>query len=158
DMGFPRSDVFINEAKEELVPQANGFFFCKNEGAFIRYRQVGDHWEGTLPDGTKLEFGLSASGRIEDGARVFCWLLQREIDTHGNVIEYSYRSFPGEQNVNQKYLASVRYGPDAPAMSFSNGWTHFHFAAVHYEDRTGWFEDGRAGFLIRTGKRLKSIA
>src|SRR5262245_22625497 len=53
DVGFARSDVFINEMKEELVPQTNGFYFCKNEGAFIRYRQVGSHWEGTLPDGTK---------------------------------------------------------------------------------------------------------
>jgi len=151
-VGFARTDVFINEAKEELVPQANGFFFCKNEGAFIRYRQVSNHWEATLPDGTKLQFGITAAGRIEDGGRIFSWMLERETDTHGNVIEYVYRSFPGEQNLNQKYLVSVRYGPGAPP------WTHFHFAALHYEDRADWFEDGRAGFLVRTGKRLKSIA
>jgi hypothetical protein len=151
DVGFPRSDVFINEMREELVPQADGFFFCKNEGSFVRYRQIGDHWEGTSPDGTKLEFGLTAAGRIEDGTRVFCWLLERETDTRGNVIEYTHRSFSGEQNLNQKYLASVRYGPGAPP------WSHFHFVAVQYEDRTDWFEDGRAGFLVRTGKRLKSI-
>ena len=61
DVGFPRQDTFINEMREELVPQSNGFYFCKNEGAFIRYRQIGEHWEGTLPDGTRLEFGLSAT-------------------------------------------------------------------------------------------------
>ena len=32
DVGFVRQDVFINEMKEELVPQSNGFYFCKNEG------------------------------------------------------------------------------------------------------------------------------
>ncbi|MHB1306150.1 MAG: toxin TcdB middle/N-terminal domain-containing protein [Limisphaerales bacterium] len=151
DVGFPRSDRFINESKEELVPQADGFWFCKNEGDFVRYRQVGEYWVGTLPDGTTLEFGRSAAGRIEDPstARVFGWLLERETDTHGNVIEYAYQSFPG--SAHQKYLATVRYGPGAPP------WTHFHFAAFEYEDRPDWFEDGRPGFLVRTGKRLKSI-
>jgi len=151
EVGFPRTDVFINEAREELVPQADGFFFCKNEGSFVRYRQVGDHWEATLPDGTQLEFGLTAAGRIEDGSQIFSWLPQRETDTHGNVIEYRYHSPPGEHDLNQKYLASVRYGPGAPP------WTHFHFIVFHYEDRSDWFENGRAGFLVRTGQRLKSI-
>ena len=31
---FSRDDTFINEMKEELVPLSNGFWFCKNEGAF----------------------------------------------------------------------------------------------------------------------------
>jgi YD repeat-containing protein len=165
DMGFARSDAFINEMKEQLVPRSDGYFFCENEGAFIRYRFVPSlsqpmgggpgegHWEGTLPNGAKLEFGISPAGRIEDAAssRIFCWLLERETDTRGNVIEYVYRSFAGGQNLNQKYLALVRYGPGAPP------WTHFHFVAFAYEDRSDWFEDGRAGFLVRTGKRLKSI-
>ncbi|MCI0534712.1 MAG: FG-GAP-like repeat-containing protein, partial [Verrucomicrobiales bacterium] len=153
DAGFPRADIFINEMREELVPRADGFWFCENEGAFIRYRQAGDHWEGTLPDGTKLEFGLSATGRIEDAAtaRVFCWLLERETDTRGNVIEYGYAAFSGDANLNQKYLTLIRYGPGGPP------WTHYHFAAFQYEDRPDWFEDARAGFLVRTGKRLKTI-
>ena len=37
-------DVFINDAKEELVPQADGYYFCENEGSFVRYRRVGGHW------------------------------------------------------------------------------------------------------------------
>ncbi len=153
DLGVPRQDTFINEMREELVPQTNGFYFCKNEGAFIRYRQLGDHWEGTLPNGTRMEFGLSASGRIEDTAsgRVFCWLLERETDTHGNAILYSYVSFPGETNLNQKYLSAIRYGPSGAP------WTHFHFARFEYEDRADWFEDCRAGFIVRTGKRMKAI-
>ena len=100
-------DVFINDAKEELVPVAGGDYFCKNEGAFIRYRRVGDHWEGTLPNGTKREFGLTDSGRIADNAstnHVFKWLLERETDTHGNTIVYSWQAFPGSTNLNQKIL------------------------------------------------------
>ncbi len=161
DVGFKRTDVFINESKEELVPQADGFFFCKNEGAFVRYRFVPSaanpakegHWEATASDGTKLLFGLTASSRIEEtsSARTFSWLLERETDTRGNVIEYGYRSFTNAENLNQKYLATVRYGPGAPP------WTSFHFVTFSYEDRPDWFEDGRAGFLVRTGKRLKTV-
>jgi hypothetical protein len=100
-----------------------------------------------------LEFGLTALGRIEesDSGRVFAWLLERETDTRGTTIEYGYRSFAGEANLNQKYLSTIRYGPGGPP------WTHYHFVVLEYEDRPDWFEDGRAGFLVRTGKRLKSV-
>lgn len=153
-LGVDRADTFIADSREELVPTADGFFFSENEGDFIRYRRVGDRWEGTAPDGTRLEFGLTAAGRIGDVTtpqRVFRWWLERETDTRGNVIEYRYRSFPGAQNLNQKYLAEIRYGPGAPP------WNAFHLVTFEYEDRPDWFEDGRAGFLIRTGKRLKQI-
>ena len=152
---FPRDDTFITEMKEELVPLTNGYYFCKDEGVFIRYRQVTNHWEGVMPDGTLMEFGLTADGRIEDTnaspPRVFCWLLQRETDTHGNVILYSYTNFPGASNLNQKYLSGVAYGGGGPP------WNDFHFVALRYEDRADWFEDCRSGFVVRTGKRLKSI-
>jgi hypothetical protein len=153
DVGFARQDTFINEAREELVPQINGFYFCRNEGAFIRYRQVGDHWDGTLPVGTRLEFGSTPKGRIEEGTtgHVFSWLLERQTDTHGNVIVYQYSSFPGEPNQNQKYLTGIQYGPGAPP------WTHYHFVRFEYEDRPDWFEDCRSGFVVRTGQRLKSV-
>lgn len=150
-------DVFINEIKEELVPQEDGFYFCENESAFIRYRRVkdeaNDYWEGTLPDGTHMEFGFSDEGRIVDAesGRIFCWLLQRMTDTNGNTIVYSYSSFPGGENTNQKYLTKIEYGPGAP------DWANLHFVAFVYEDRPDWFEDCRSGFVVRTGKRLKEI-
>lgn len=152
-VGFVRPDTFITDAKEELVPLTNGYYFCKNEGAFIRYAQVGGHWEATLPNGTQLKFGLTDNGRIQDTntARVFSWLLEQETDTHGNTITYSYSAFPGDQNRNQKYLTGVAYGPGAPP------WQNFHFIAFLYADRPDWFEDCRSGFIVRTGKRLAQI-
>ena len=154
NVGFPRQDHYITEMKEELVPQADGYWFCQNEGAFIRYRRVGEHWEGTAPDGNRLEFGLTANGRIQDGtnaARVFCWLLEKQTDTHGNSILYTYAPFSGTQNTNQKYLVEIRYGPGGPP------WQNFHFARLVYEERPDWFEDCRSGFVVRTGQRLKSV-
>ncbi|HWQ91982.1 MAG TPA: toxin TcdB middle/N-terminal domain-containing protein, partial [Clostridia bacterium] len=152
-MGFPRQDAFMNDAREDLVPLTNGFWFCKNEAAFIRYRPVGNHWEGVRPDGTLLEFGLSSAGRIEGPGpnQVYAWLLERERDTCGNTILYQYSEFPGANNQRQKYLRSVSYGPGQPP------WNNFHFLTFLYEDRADWFEDCRPGFILRTGKRLKEI-
>lgn len=153
---FPRPDKFISDAKEELVPTAGGYYFSKNEGAFVRYVQFPDHWEADEPSGARLLFGLDDSSRIEDTnttpARIFSWLLQKQVDTHGNMVVFSYTNFPGSNNVNQKYLSNISYGPGAAP------WTNFHFVQFIYEDRPDWIEDCRGGFPVRTGKRLNSIA
>jgi RHS repeat-associated protein len=146
-------DRFISDEKEELVPLANGDYFCENEQSFVRYRRVAGHWEGIHPNGTKMEFGLTADAQVSDGAtnRVFKWLIERETDTHGNTIVYSWQSFPGGTNTNQKYLKEIRYGRGAPP------WASFHFVSFTYEDRPDWFEDCRSGFIVRTGKRLQEV-
>ena len=152
---FPRADTFITDAKEELVPTAGGYYFCKNEGAFVRYQPVGDHWEGTTPTGVRLQYGLTHAGRIEDTnsspPRVFRWLLERETDPHGNTILFTYTNFPGAHDLNQKYLAGMAYGAG------SAPWVNFLFVHFVYEDRPDWSEDCRAGFPVRTGKRLRTI-
>jgi RHS repeat-associated protein len=146
-------DVFINDLGEELVPQSDGYYFCENEGAFIRYERSGGGWIGTMPNGTRMEFGMSADSRVEDTltARVYTWLLESMTDSNGNVINFSYTTFPGDSNQHQKYLSKIAYGPGAPP------WDNYHFVALAYESRADWFEDCRAGFCIRTGMRLAAI-
>src|SRR5688572_18637408 len=63
-----RADVFLNELKEELVPVEAGYWFSKNEGAFIRYQQVGEHWKANLPDGVTQILGGSESSRVSDAS------------------------------------------------------------------------------------------
>ncbi|HZO52200.1 MAG TPA: SpvB/TcaC N-terminal domain-containing protein, partial [Bryobacteraceae bacterium] len=96
-------DTFITDDREELVPLANGDYFSKNETAFVRYRRIGDHWVGTLPNGVKMEFGLTPAARVSDGTtnRVLKWLIERQTDTRGNTITYSWQSFLGSTNTNQ---------------------------------------------------------
>jgi len=141
----------------------------KNEGAFIRYQRSGAGWLGWLPDGTRLEFGLTPQGRIEQkvssaGFRTFRWLLEKETDTNDNVILYSYVSFEGkpgadEQNLYQKYLQRIAYGPGPPQVTNPTRppWTNYHLVQFAYEDRPDWFEDCRPAFCIATGKRLKQV-
>ncbi len=151
-------DRFIDGASEELVPVQDGAvvsYFCKNEGSFMRYRKVGDHWEARMADGTLLVFGESSLARISDPAdvsRVFRWLLESEIDTRGNTIRYRYATFTGTTNFGQTYLQAVEYGAGSPDWGGK-----FHFVWFEYEDRNDWFEDCRSGFSIRTGKRLREI-
>ncbi|KPA11311.1 RHS repeat-associated core domain protein [Candidatus Magnetomorum sp. HK-1] len=158
DKGIPQysityPDTFIDQSKEELVPQQNGYYFHKNEGAFIRYKKVDHYWEGTLPNGETLIFGKSPQARVTDSAtgHTFKWLLEQQMDTSGNTIVYSYCSFDNEFNTNQVYLSKIEYAASAPP------WNTFHFVQFIYEDRNDWFEDCRSGFVIRTGKRVKNI-
>ena len=149
-----RSDRFVNEAREELVPVGDGFHFCKNESAFLRYRSVGDHWEAHRPDGSRLIFGATSAARVQDRSqpdRVFEWLLEQEIDLHGNTILYKYQEFTGQSDLNRKYLSEVRYGAGAPP------WSSFQSVVFRYDRRSDVIEDGRPGFLVRTGHRLTEV-
>ncbi len=143
----------VHEAPVGLVPLEDGYYLGQNEGAFIRYARVDDYWEGTFPNGNRMVFGRHESARVMDPAtgRVRRWSIEEETDTNGNTIRYTYTAFPGEDNLNQVYLALVEYGPAAPP------WENFHFVAFDYEPRGDVIEDGRGGFLVRTGMRIKTI-
>nr|WP_226895456.1 SpvB/TcaC N-terminal domain-containing protein [Luteolibacter marinus] len=151
-------DTFITGSAEELVPVIDGTFtsyFCENESSFTRYRRTGDHWEARTAGGVRLVFGESPAARItdpDDPTRVFRWLLERSIDTRGNEIRYTYANAAGAENLSQKYLETVSYGAGAAPWGGK-----FHFVRFSYEARADWFEDCRAGFPVRTGRRLTRI-
>ena len=144
-------DRFLGMNAEELVPLANDYYLAKIEGAFMRYRRVGDHWEAHTKSGTKLEFGLTADARLTDStaAKIYQWYLERQTDTNGNVIEYDYIR-PSEED-RQIYLSEIRYGPGTPP------WTHYYAVTVTYEDRPDPRTDYRSGFKVRSTKRISQI-
>ncbi|UCF32259.1 MAG: VCBS repeat-containing protein [Phycisphaerales bacterium] len=161
DEGLPRygeapdgediPDRFLGMEGEELVPLVNGYYLAKVEGLFIRYARIGDYWEAHTKSGIKLEFGLTSSARIasQDGTYVYAWCLERQTDTHGNVIEYSYELPVPEDR--QIYLSGIRYGPGG------GPWTHAYAVQLTYEDRPDPFIDCRSGFRVRTSKRLSQV-
>ncbi|HAM73306.1 MAG TPA: hypothetical protein DCM86_16860 [Verrucomicrobiales bacterium] len=150
-VGFDRNDTFITEAREELVPRGDGYLFARNEGGFVRYEFLGSHWVGTRPDGTRMEFGLTAGGRIADGTHVYSWLLERVTDLHGNVERYVYADATGAGNRGQRYLQLIEYGAGAPP------WTARQYVRLEYEGRPDPIEDARPGFVVGTAQRLRSI-
>ena len=145
------SDRFLGVEGEELLPLRNGYYLAKIAGSYIRYQQTDGHWTAHSPSGIKWEFGTTPQARVtnEDGTKTFSWCLERQTDTHGNVIEYTY-----EQPVpaaRQIYLSAVRYGPGAPP------WDHAYTVRMTYEDRPDAFSDHRAGFMVQTLKRLARV-
>jgi len=145
------SDVFVGPDGEELVQLEDGSYRARIESHFSRYRRVGDGWQMDLKNGGTLIFGETEQARISNGSScaIFRWLLEKSIDVNGNVITYSYTSFPGSEN--QKYLAAIQYGPG------NSPWPVFYFVSFGYENRPDWRKDYRSGFEIRTAHRLTTI-
>lgn len=143
----------LHEYPEALVPGEDGYYLGEKEGPFVRYRRVGEHWEGNRPDGVHLWFGETEQARVirPDIGAAFTWKLEREEDLNGNTIRYSYSSFPGDENLNTTYLTRIEYGPGRPP------WDNFHFIVFEYEKRPGFFEKCFGGFPERIGMRLKEI-
>ncbi len=161
DKGVPRyidtakpgqwPDRFLGMDGEELVPLQNGYFLAKIEGGFVRYRRVGDGWEAHAKDGTKFEFGLADTGRLSDttGKNVYRWCLERQTDTNGNVVMYSFIRPSAEDR--QLYLSEIRYGPGSPP------WQHNYSVKLVYDARPDPRTDYRSGFKVRTTKRLMRV-
>ena len=136
-------DVFIDDSKEELVPQADGYYFQENEGAFIRYKRVGDHWEANAPDGSLLIYGLTAEPPASPTATPATSSNGSWKKKSTPTATPSFTRIPllpviktGIRNIS----AGIRYGPGAPP------WANFHFVSFRYEPRSDWFEDCRPGF------------
>ena len=152
-IGFAREDSFINELREELVPQTNGFFFCKNEGAFVRYRPVAGslgghvaqrHPAGVWPKRRRPHRRCSVRRRLQLALGERNRHAGQRYRVHLHVLSRGDQSEP-----EISYRHSLRPGRAALG--------DFHFVAFEYEDRPDWFEDCRSGFIVRTGKRLKTI-
>jgi Salmonella virulence plasmid 65kDa B protein/Insecticide toxin TcdB middle/N-terminal region len=119
DKGLPRyadaeeSDVFLLSGAEDLVPllqddgsrQADttsvpGFrinrYRPRIEGPFARIERWADlatgvtHWRSIDRSNVTTLYGAGADSRIEDGRRVFEWLICESHDDRGNAVVYEY--------------------------------------------------------------------
>jgi len=145
------ADRFVGPDGEELTLTPDGTWRARIEGGFASYRRAGEQWVVYTRSGTRLDYGLTAAGRVADasGTRVFRWLLERSTDTNGNVVAYEWATYPDSEG--QRYLRSVRWGPGQPP------WPAFHFAVLAWQERPDWRADYRGGFLVRTGRRLSRV-
>jgi len=160
DKGQPAyhdGDVFIYSNGEELVPLADGTWRCENESAFMRFKRDGDGWEVRDKSGRIYRLGQYPNeekpwqtSRIgKEGAgfnEIFKWHVDTFIDTNGNRVEYFYTTFadsPGEL-----YITEIRY-------NITGG--IYNSVTFDYEERPDPFSDYRAGFKIRTGRRVFRI-
>ena len=146
------TDTYVGPDGEELVPVGGGVYRARIEGGFARYRKLAAGWEVTLRNGTRIDFGTTAAGRVADAAgerRSSAGCPSAARTPTGTWSTYTWAAYPGSES--QKYLREIRYGPGAPP------WGAFYFASFFYEDKPDWRADYRSGFLVRTARRLTKI-
>ncbi|MBW2000354.1 MAG: VCBS repeat-containing protein, partial [Deltaproteobacteria bacterium] len=148
-------DRFVTGAGEELVPTQEGYYRAQIEGGFVRYKfdPEENSWIAEAGNGTKIFFGSGENCRLFDHetGRTYMWLVERQVDVHGNTIQFFYSRFATPEDLNQVYLKEIRYGPGG------SHWQCFQFICFFYEHRPDVLENNTSGFIIRTGKRLKEI-
>ncbi len=131
-------DTFIYSSGEDLIPLADGTFRPKNESDFSRFQRDGAGWLATQSDGTRLRFGTTPEGRIQDSTgRIFRWLLESMEDTNGNRIAFTHAKL---DDSNQRYCRLIQY----------NGAMQVELV---YEARPDPFVDYRPRFPLKTAYR-----
>ena len=139
-------DTYTGANGEELVPLADGSFRAENESGFVRYARSGEGWEARFPDGERLLYGQSAQTRVEDNGRILAWCLEREVDKHGNAIDYFY--LPDPATPAQKHLLRARWGRESA----------FFTAVCRYEEgRPDVASNYQSSFELKTSLRLAGI-
>ena len=149
DEGLPSyvdgEDRFIYSSGEKLVPLEDGDYRFENEGQFMRFRRLaGGGWEAHTPDGTRHIFGETADARVTNGLGIFRWHLQRQVDTHGNEIQYLYIRDSG-----YTYLREIRY-------NFSSDGRH-NAVVFNYEPRPDFSTDRRSRAPISVALRCTDV-
>lgn len=139
-------DRFSGVDLEELLPVSDGTLRSESEASFLRYERTAAGWQARTKSGLLHEFGTVSSARIENGSRVFAWLLSRTTDLNGNQIEFRYEADPSSPG--QKYCKEIRWA----------GSTAFYAAVLSYDaSRPDVHSDYRSGFEVRTALRLARI-
>lgn len=136
-------DRFSGVDLEELLPLADGSLRSESEGTFLRYERVGAGWQARTKSGLRHDFGAGSASRIENGGRVFAWLLDKTTDLNGNSIEYRYVSDP--DSPGQKYCKEICWAGTAASYSVVLGYD---------SARPDVHSDYRSGFEVRTALRL----
>lgn len=149
DEGLPEYDDeidrYIDDTGKKLVRISQDEYRHEVEGLFIRYRRLPTGgWEAHTPDGVRHLFGLSSESRITTHLGVFRWHLERQIDTFGNRIEYSYLLDGG-----YAYIHEIRYNFSTDGRS--------NIVAFYYKERHDVFTDRRSRAPVSIGLRLHTI-
>lgn len=147
---YDASDVFVlrgggRGGAEELIAMPDGSYRHRIEGAFVRgLRRADGTWELQAPSGRTSFFG-QGEARVEEGDRVFAWLLSRELDIHGNQIVYQHE----RDATGRPYLARVVYSDFSAAVR--------NEVVFAYEDRPDVVTSYLPTFATTTARRLARI-
>ncbi|WP_437494995.1 SpvB/TcaC N-terminal domain-containing protein [Sorangium sp. So ce1014] len=146
------------------LPDQPGRYERRVEGAFDRIERLGAdpwsyHWVVTDKNGTRYTYGESAGARLSDpsgDAGVFRWNLERVEDTFGNRMLVSYfEDAPEGAGWVQLYPQRIDYTEHESG--FPGAHYHVHFLLDDGAQRRDILSSARAGFEVRTTRRLERI-
>ena len=100
--------------------------------------------EARDPSGIRYVFGETPQARVTNSLGIFRWHLERQEDTRGNRIEYSYL-----QDAGYAYLREIRY-------NFTGDGKHVAIV-FNYQPRPDPFTDRRSRAPMSVGLRCTSI-
>ncbi|MCP4200061.1 MAG: VCBS repeat-containing protein, partial [Proteobacteria bacterium] len=131
-------------------------YALRNTSSFFRFQRTGDSWEARDKSGRVYRYGSypedgsilrSREGKGDLGFQsTYKWLVDELLDTNNNRVKFVYVGF--DDSPGQLYVSEIRY-------NFNNN--SYHSVVFNYESRPDVLDDYRAGFLIRTGRRVSSI-
>jgi len=152
--GVPKYDTtdtyafMFQGVSSDLVKIPDGTYRAKDEGLFLRFEYKGvSGWEVRDKSGTRYLFGQAVASQIEDNGKIFRWALDKILDTNGNSLSITYAKDQG-----QLYPVQIRYtAHEATGLAPTNQ------VDFILEDRPDHDLSVRAGFGVRTAKRLKQL-
>jgi len=165
--GVPRYDgteTYLIDGEQLAATSSPGTFVRRSEGTFDRIVRQGSgpadySWEVTDKDGNRFLYGQSAQARLRDGqsGNIFRWYLEREIDLHGNTVDYFYVTDQGGGGADgepwtQIYPARIDY-------TGTQGAGAFYHVVFSLDDgsRPDRLSSGRQGFKTYTRRRLEKV-
>jgi RHS repeat-associated protein len=154
---------------EQLVPTSTGsnVFVRRIEGSFERIVRQGSGpdktwWEVTDKDGVVSIYGKSPLARLSDPDphrphNAFRWYLERQIDLHGNTVDYTYFTDQGGGGSNGEPWAEVY--PARIDYTGTQGAGAFYHVLFTLDDgqRPDRLSSGRSGFKTHTRHRLAAV-
>ncbi len=183
---YDESDVFVWNDNVELVLKTGekyegevAQYLERHQQAFVLIEKIigpeSVYWKITHNDNSVQFFGETENARIfntDSPAKIFRWLVSREIDAAGNEVIYDYENWGTRTN---KYLTRVRYGNYildgntyfAYSILFDYGQIKFKETDIDIAFEPDIFGepivrkdtlfDYRAGFLINTEYLIRNI-
>jgi RHS repeat-associated protein len=167
DFGVPRYDgteSYRIDGEQLAATSTPGIFVRRSEGNFDRIVRQGtgptDYWwEVTDKNGTRLLYGRSPQGRLSDPSskNIFRWYLEREIDLHGNTVDYSYfTDAGGGAGDGEPWVEVYPRRIDYTGIQGAGSYYSVTFA-LDKGNRPDRISSGRQGFKTYRRHRLASV-
>jgi RHS repeat-associated protein len=143
------SNYFTSSLSGDLVNTSGANYVSRaDSGDFLKYVFSSNTWTVTDKSGTVYTFGAQASTRQDNPsntAQIYKWMLEKEQDTNGNNITYSY------------FKDSGQIYPDTITYTNNSGSTGIFSVTFTRQSRQDTIADGSVGFLVTTNYRISQI-